>query len=302
MATTSETLERARAAPARASDGMLGELHRTVLDRLGAAVETLRIERAVLGIFFTGVKLENGAGGLCATPVKSVPEAVCCPSSAKAMPTPGKIAGRKAVQVLGDLHRPLDLRRALAVATLNALAETLWLRDGPPANATVTSGDAFAALCLAPGQRVALVGAFPPYMRELRRRGQPFNVLELDPATLKGDELTYFVPADRAPEIISAADVFITTGTALLNGTLDNLLCHVRPGAEAAVVGPTATLLPEPFALRGVTVLGGTRVVAPDALLDILSEGGSGYHLFGKAVERVTLRLPSVRRATRTMA
>jgi hypothetical protein len=39
-------------------------------------------------------------------------------------------------------------------------------------------------------------------------------------------------------------------------------------------------------------VVGGTRVREPDALLDMLAEGGSGYHIFGKTVQRVTLCLP----------
>ena len=275
-----------------AADSLLAELHTDVLTALGAdAAQALRIERAVLGIFFTGVQLNNGVGGLCATPVKSVPEAVCCPSSAHAMPVPGRIAGRSAAEVLQDLYRPQDLRRALAIATLNALAETLWLRDGPPAGARVVAGDAFDALALAPGQRVALVGAFPPYLRALRRSGQPFHVLELDPSTLKPEELPFFAPADRAPDIVGAADVLITTGTTLVNGTLDSLLQHLRPGAQAAVVGPTATLRAAPFARRGVTVVGGTRVRAPAPLLDLLAEGGSGYHFFGKSVERVCLCL-----------
>lgn len=275
-----------------ASGTLLPELHAAVCDRLGAQAEALVLERAVMGIFFTGVKLSNGAGGLCATPIKSVPEAVCCPSSAMAMPTPGKIAGRRAVDVLDDLYRPQDLRRALAIATLNALAETLWLRDGPPVNVELRTGDAFDALPLQPGQRVALVGAFPPYMRELRRRGLAFHVLELDPSTLKPEELPFYAPAESAPEVIPQADVFITTGTTLVNGTLDGLLQLLRPGAEAAVIGPTATLVGEPYARRGVTVVGGTRVLDADALLDVLAEGGSGYHFFGKTVERVTLRLP----------
>lgn len=273
-------------------NSLLAELHSEVIERLGHEAKTLQIERAVLGIFFTGVKLDNSAGGLCATPIKSVPEAVCCPSSAKAMPIPGKITGRKALDVLDDLYRTQDLRRALAIATLNALAETLWLRDGPPAGATLRNGDAFDALAIAADQQVALVGAFPPYMRELRRRGQKFNVLELDMSTLKPDELPYYIPADRAPEVIPRADVFITTGTTLVNGSLDGLLRLLRPGAQAAVIGPTATLLVEPYAKRGVTVVGGTRVREPDVLLELLAQGGSGYHFFDKAVERVTLCLP----------
>lgn len=271
-------------------DGLLADLHADVRQALGAqALEDLCIARAVLGIFFTGVQLDNGVGGLCATPIKSVPEAVCCPSSALAMPVPGRIAGRSAAEVLQDLYRPQDLRRALAIATLNALAETLWLRDGPPPGARVVPGDAFDALAIEPGQRVALVGAFPPYLRALRRSGQPFHVLELDPATLKPEELPFYVPAERAPEIVGAADVLITTGTTLVDGTLDDLLRHLRPGAQAAVVGPTATLRAAPFARRGATVVGGTRVHAAAELLDLLAEGGSGYHFFGKSVERVCL-------------
>ena len=95
------------------SEALLAELHTEVVAAPGpAAALDLCIERAVLGVFFTGVKLTNGMGGLCATPIKSVPEAVCCPSSAMAMPVPGKIGGRNAVQLLQNLYRPQDLRRA----------------------------------------------------------------------------------------------------------------------------------------------------------------------------------------------
>ncbi|MCF8470221.1 MAG: DUF364 domain-containing protein [Parvibaculum sp.] len=271
---------------------LLAELHAAVIGQLGEEAKELTLDRAVIGIFFTGVKLSNGAGGLCATPIKSVPEAVCCPSSAMAMPTPGKIAGRRAVDLLDNLYRAQDLRRALAIATLNALAETAWLRDGPPDGVECLNGDAFDALKIEPGQRVVLVGAFPPYMRELRRRGQPFHVLEMDPAVLKPEEMPFYVPAEQAPDVVPLADIFITTGTTLVNGTLDGLLRLLRPGAEAAVIGPTATLIADPYRPRGVTVIGGTRVRGPDELLDLLAEGGSGYHFFGKAVERVTLRLP----------
>ena len=287
MLTTATRLD---APPTTQGETLLAELHAEVVAALGPELaQTLRIERAVLGVFFTGVKLSNGVGGLCATPIKSVPEAVCCPSSAMAMPVPGKIAGRNAVQWLQDLYRPQDLRRALAIATLNALVETLWLRDGPPPGARGQAGDAFDALGIAPGQRVVLVGAFVPYMRELRKRGQSFGVLELDLSTLRPDERVFHIPQERAAQAIAEADVLITTGTTLINGTLDGLLQHLRPGAQAAVVGPTATLWPAPFARRGTTVVGGTRVTDVDALLDLLSEGGSGYHFFGKSVERVSL-------------
>lgn len=272
------------------SETLLAALHAEVVQALGADAESLSIERVVLGIFFIGVKLTNGTGGVCATPIKGVPEAVCCPSSTYAMPTPGKITGRNAVEMLRELYRPQALRRALAIATLNALTETIWQRDGVPEGVEIHEGDAFDALKIQADDYVTVVGAFPPYMRELRRRNQSFNVLELDPSTLKPEELPFYIQADRAPEFVPKADVFVTTGTTLINGTLDHLLSLLPPKAEAGVIGPTATLMPSPYFERGVTVVGGARVLDPDALLEVLAEGGSGYHLFGKTVERITLR------------
>ena len=63
-----------------------------------------------------------------------------------------------------------------------------------------------------------------------------------------------------------------------------------KPGAEIVVTGPTASMLPDSFFRRGVTTLGGILVTKPDELLDIISEGGSGYHFFGKSAERLIIR------------
>src|SRR5260370_1839662 len=74
-------------------------LHETIaaiVAILGRELAGITVERAVIGLFFTGVKLSNGIAGAWATPIKTIPEAVCCPSSAMAMPFPGKLRGRPA--------------------------------------------------------------------------------------------------------------------------------------------------------------------------------------------------------------
>src|SRR5215471_12596237 len=105
---------------------ILREAIETIAEILGPELDKITIERAVVGLFFTGVKLSNGVAGSCATPIKTIPEAVCCPSSAMAMPFPGKLRGRLA----GDLaHESLSahgIRRAVGIATVNALAEACW--------------------------------------------------------------------------------------------------------------------------------------------------------------------------------
>ena len=70
---------------------------------LGAQALDLKIERAVVGLFFSGVKLQGGACGLSYTPLKSLSGAVCCPSQASVMPDSGNIAGKSVRYLLRDL-------------------------------------------------------------------------------------------------------------------------------------------------------------------------------------------------------
>lgn len=76
----------------------------------GHDLNSITVEHAVVGLFFTGVKLNTGATGTCATPLRPIPEAVYCPSSVMAMPSPGKLRGRSAI----FCQRPK--RRAVSVA------------------------------------------------------------------------------------------------------------------------------------------------------------------------------------------
>ncbi len=262
---------------------------------LGAELEAITVERVVIGIFFTGVKLSNGAGGTCATPVKTIPEAVCCPSSAMAMPFPGRLRGRRALDLLKETEAASGIRRAVGIAVMNALADLCWERRPLPDLDLRRGVDAFDATEIRPGDRVVIVGAFVPFLRALKRQDVNYLVLENDPATLKADELPFFRPAEQAPAILPTADVVLITGTALVNDTLGGLLRLLRPQTRVTLVGPSVSLLPDAFLRRGVDVLGGVRITAPDDFLDVLAEGGSGYHFFGRSAERVVLqrRTPS---------
>ena len=260
---------------------------------LGSELDNITVARAVVGLFFTGVKLDTQAAGACATPLRSIPEAVCCPSSATAMPFPGKLQGRPVRELLKEVSAPSGIRRAVGIATTNALAEMCWERRPAPLVDLRVGLDAYDAAEIRPGDHVVVVGAFVPFLKALKRAGQRFTVLEMDPATLRADELPYSRPADEAGSVMLEADVVLMTGTTLINHTLEGLLGLCRPEARVVVVGPTVGLLPDAFLARGVDVLGGIRITRPDAFLDVLAEGGSGYHFFGRSAEKVVL----VRRA-----
>ncbi|MFZ3237150.1 MAG: DUF364 domain-containing protein [Stellaceae bacterium] len=256
---------------------------------LGADLDAITVERVVVGLFFTGVKLGNGVAGVCATPIKTIPEAVCCPSSAMAMPFPGKLRGRPAIELAREALCGHGIRRAVGIAAVNALAECCWQSRPHPEIELRPGVDAFDATEIRAGDQVVVVGAFVPFLKELKRRGQSFLVLEQDPATLKADELPFFRPAEQAPEMVPQADVLLITGSTLVNATLEELLALARPDARVTIVGPTVGMLPDPFLARGADVLGCVRITEPDAFLDLLAEGGSGYHFFGRSAQKIVL-------------
>src|SRR6516165_5619741 len=275
---------------------ILRETLAAILEILGPALDNITVERAVIGLFFTGVKLSNGLAGACATPIKTIPEAVCCPSSAMAMPFPGKLHGRPALDLAREALGENGIRRAIGIAAMNALADTCW-RHRPHPEAELRLGiDAFDATEIHQGDNVVVVGAFVPFLRELKRRRQPYLVLEQDPATLKPDELPFFRPAEQAGTVVPQADVLLITGTTLINDTLEELLGLAKPTARVTMVGPTVSLLPDAFLRRGADILGTVRITAPDAFLEMLAEGGSGYHFLGRSAQKVVL----VRRSATT--
>jgi uncharacterized protein (DUF4213/DUF364 family) len=271
------------------TEPILAETIAGIQRTLGADLDRIVVERAVVGLFFTGVKLDTGVAAACATPLRSIPEAVCCPSSVMAMPFPGKLRGRLASDLLKETEATSGIRRAVGVATMNALAAMCWERHATPDVDLQIGVDAYDAANIQPGEHVVVVGAFVPFLKALKRAGQTFTVLEMDPATLKPDELTHFRPPEQASQVVPDADVVLITGTTLLNDTLENLLALCRPDTRVVLVGPTVGLYPDAFLRRGADVLGGVRVTAPDAFLDVLAEGGSGYHFFGRSAEKVVV-------------
>ncbi len=279
---------------------ILNETIAAVTDILGPELDAITVERAVIGLFFTGVKLSAGpeiaVAGTCATPRDAIAGDICCPVSARAAGLRERIAGRPAAELMRDALAPEGLRRAVGIATLNALAEWAWRRRPDPGVALLPGTDAFEATELRDGERVVLVGAFVPFLKELKRRRQPFLVLEQNPAALKPEEMPFYRPAELAAEIVPGADVLLITGATLINDTLEDLLALARPDARVTVLGPTVGMLPDAFLARGADILGSARITRPDDFLDLLAEGGSAPHFLGHSAEKIVLaRIPAQR-------
>jgi uncharacterized protein (DUF4213/DUF364 family) len=274
---------------ARPPDGILAETIAGVTDILGHELYGITVERAVVGLFYTGIKLSAGTAGTCATPREAVPGDFCCPVAAQAVPFPGRLQGRTAAALMQDALSDDGLRRAVGIATLNALAELCWQRRPHPDVALLPGKDAFDATEIGADDGVVIVGAFIPFLKELKRRRQPFLVLEQNPNLLKPEEMPFYRPAEAAADVVPGADVLLVTGATLLNDTLEDLLALARPEARVTVVGPTVGLLPDAFLARGADVLGSVRITRPDAFLDLIAEGGAAPHFLGTLAEKIVL-------------
>ena len=55
------------------NSSILGDTIAMIGSILGSELDEIAIERVVVGLFFTGVKLSNGTAGTSATPIKSIP-------------------------------------------------------------------------------------------------------------------------------------------------------------------------------------------------------------------------------------
>ena len=243
----------------------------------------------MIGLFFTGVKLSNGQGGVCYTPVKEIPEAVCCPSSAGRIFNPVKTDHIKAQDLVSSFPSHEPIKTAVSIATLNALSATCWEHGLKGPYEIQRNMDAQDAVRMPEGSSVAVVGALVPTLRALKVRGGTWWVIEKDPTTLKEDEKPHYVSTEKSDEIIRRADVLIITGATLVTHTLEKILQAVGPNTEVAVMGPTAGFLPEPLFERGVRVVGGVWVKKPDHLLDVLAAGGSGYHFLDTLADRIVI-------------
>jgi uncharacterized protein len=253
---------------------------RAVLRDAPAFISDVRI-----GVFYTAAQLASGQVGVAFTP-RELQDTVCCPRSAAAAPAAGRLAGQDAWRLAQYALAPVPLRRAVGVAVLNALSALAMERHGVPGGRLVVGLDALAAAGVRPDDRVAMVGAFTPFIKALKGRVADLWVVDKHPAALKADEGDLWRAPEQASEVFTRASVVVLSGSTLVEGGLDTLLAAASKVRTVVLAGPTASPWPPTFFARGVHVLGGIRVRDTARMLQLVSEGGSGY-FFEDAAEKI---------------
>jgi len=185
----------------------------------------------------------------------------------------GALKRMSALELAKLWSSPLLTERSLAIASINSLLhpDEENLQDLDAGDLLFQEGA---------GKRIALVGHFPfvPKLREVAKR---LWVLELNPRP--GD-----LPASAAAEVIPQAEIVAITGSALINGTIDQLLSLTSSQSLVIVMGPSAPLSPIWFD-HGVDVVSSSIVWDPERVLDCLSQGGNLHQMMAMGIRKVSI-------------
>jgi uncharacterized protein (DUF4213/DUF364 family) len=259
---------------------------RLLRELYGEQMKEITIERVVIGIFFTGVKLSDGSGGVAYTPVGELHGATCCPSMAAERPAPKPLRGMSVHDVL-EQPRQSMLSGLVKLVVMNALSSRFLT---PDRYRIMYDVDALDLIDFRSAGRIGMVGAFIPFLKQFKAIPEiDLSVIERKEETLKPDEMRFYVPADRARDVLPLCDTVIVTGASMANGTVNELLGYTRPGADVIVTGPTASMLPDVLFANNVRAVSGAHVIEPDLALDMLAEGGGAYHLFGRCMRKMNV-------------
>lgn len=260
---------------------MPGKIIRELLHSIKAEIKDInkiRAKRVVIGLGYTAVQLDSGHIGLCYTFSGEIAPN-CCQIWRKA----GTLAGSPAIK-LAELSLSWDLSEAVVgVAALNALSQIVIEENYD--KYIIVDGDLMDQLAITGDDIVVLIGNIHPFIPKIKEKTSKIFILERNPRLRE----TNVLPDTAAEEILPQATVAIITGTALANGTIDHLLKLSKTAREVALVGPTASTLPDPLFRNGVTAIGGIKITDGERILQVVSEGG-GTPSFKGSCKQIVIR------------
>ncbi|MFW5725194.1 MAG: Rossmann-like domain-containing protein [Bacteroidota bacterium] len=251
-------------------------------------INRLTIEEVRIGLHLSAIRLSDNSIGL----VSTLTELPGGNNEKKErdfdMFSPGRIRGGKVADLL-DSPKNTPVMVTLKMLATSAISSKILQQS---AYTIVDDTDPIDLLELGPRSSVTIVGAFPSYIRKAEQHQCRIKVLEFHQSALLPEHKQYYVPAEKFGEVIPASDVVIITGFTLLNNTIDGLLAAVTPGTKVVVTGPSGSVIPDILFESKVNIIGATRITDAPRLFQLVSEGGSGYHLFRHCARKISIINP----------
>lgn len=209
---------------------------------------------------FMALALQGGAGGLS---YLLLPESSAAEYRAL---TPQAFIGTRPEQYLEAFDGRDPLENMLALAAINAICQQVMrLCKAVPDAAS----DSLGLMDVEAGDRVGMVGFFPPLLKYMQNRNAELVIVEKNRLLL---ERFPKLPITLDVGELNSCNKVVCTSATLLNDTLDEVLQHCTAARHISVLGPTAGYFPDPLFARGVHVLGGRFVSDGMLLLQRISQ------------------------------
>lgn len=244
----------------------------------------LTIADVRIGLFLTAVILSDASCGVSANVADNC---TVCEKSKRDFGnfTPNRIKGL-AVTELFETEKNSGIIVTLRIAVLNAISSVLLNNS---AYKILVDTDPIDLIDLKPEKTVTVVGAFQSYIQKIAITGCKLFVLELNEEALSAEQKQFYVPAKDYEKVLPLSDIVIITGLTLVNNTLDSLLAAITPKAQVVVTGPSSSIIPDILFDNHVDMIGATRVTDTDLLMNVVSEAGTGYHLFKYCAQKICI-------------
>lgn len=233
--------------------------------------EDIQVADVRIGLGYTAVLLENGNAGLAYTFRDNLQGG--CSAYQNIRPLAGRPA--KDLIQLFDLESPLET--AIALATANALFNV------PGRN--YFQGDIIEHLDLNPNDHVGMVGHFGPLAPVIKQKVNKlyiFEQIDFPQANL--------LPIKEAGNLLPKCQTALITSTTIINHTIDQLLELTDSCRNIILLGASTPLTHTVFENTQVSMLSGVIVDNPEAVLQVVSEGG-GMQQFKPFIGKTNMRL-----------
>lgn len=249
-------------------------------------IDTLTISEVSIGIFMTAVKLSDDSYGVSSTIIPQNSEIHCRKELRDYGDfTPGKIAGSNVLDLL-ETTKQNEIITTLKVAVLNAISSKNLNNSNYK---ILRNADPIDLIDLNSAKTITIVGAFQSYIQKIAKTNSKLFVLELNEDALSQEDRKYYVPAKDYSKVLPISDIVIITGLTLVNDTIDDLLKSIKPETQIIVTGPSSSLIPDVLFDNNVNIIGAVKIINPELMLKVISEGGAGYHLFEYCAEKICI-------------
>jgi uncharacterized protein (DUF4213/DUF364 family) len=209
---------------------------------------------------FGAIKLEDGSIGVIYVSLSPEIKEIAAKLNTH------ELIGMDPIELAKNFKSNDKFKKTLGLGAINAISQHVYSQAGLSLDFTT---DSLGLLDLQSGDKVGMVGFFPPLVKKIEQLGNKLIIIEKKEQLIKKSN-KWEVTLD--PNRLIPCNKVLITSTTVLNNSIDEILKYCSRAEKISVIGPTGGFFPDPLFNRGVDVLGGTFVHDSDLFMKLISQ------------------------------